>query len=418
VAAIGDILNPQAVVSAIESAGHWCRPLLPERVWPYRRLPLVATYRDVDHEALGAWWTVAALAPGRTPRSVRRSLSRGDSIALPELGAVALRFPHDCDLPQMAALSDPARVANRIGPLLTRKSPVQSIVVRPQSYKPMRRLVVSYSVTTDGGETTEWIGKCSGAAADRRAWTVHQAWSDARAAAFPTGFDVAQPIGRAEDWCTMLWSRAPGVSLLDLLLRGEAAQAAGKVGDALAEIQRSGVEWQGDHRASDELAIVTRWRDALRLGRPEVAHLVERAASGLESKTVSTTELVPCHRDFYDKQWLLDGARPTLVDLDTACLAEPELDVGNFSAHLTLRGLQHQGLDIDESRRAFFEGYQQRAGRMAADRLAFYEACALVRLACVYGLRGRGRRLVAGLADSALSVLGAPTVERRFIHAI
>lgn len=415
---LGDVLNLHAVVSALESAGQPCGPLLTERAWPYRRLPLVATYREIVRGTLGTWWSVAALPPGRTPRSIRLSLERGESIALPALNAIALRFPHDCALPHLAGFADPLRAANRIEACLEQQGSISSVTAQSLSYKPMRRLVVAYSVTGADGETSEWVGKCSRAATDERTRANFQAWADTRVAVASTDFEIAAPEGRIDEWSAMLWPRISGGSFLDYLRWGRAVPAAERIGAALGEIQCSGVVWRTRHRAQDEVELVVRWRDALRSSLPDIAALVERAAARLERRTVATTTLVPCHRDFYDKQWLLASDRATLVDLDTACLAEPELDVGNFSAHLTLRGLQYPGLEIEEPRRAFFEGYLRRAGRLAFDRLTFYEASALVRLACVYGLRGRGRDLVAGLADAALTALGVPSGERRSILAI
>src|SRR5699024_2461295 len=73
---------------------------------------------------------------------------------------------------------------------------------------------------------------------------------------------------------------------------------------------------------------------------PEVwAGRVERVARRLEAQA-GPSRLVPTHRDLHDKQLLWDGAALGVLDLDTACLAAPELDPANLAVHADLRAAQ------------------------------------------------------------------------------
>jgi aminoglycoside phosphotransferase (APT) family kinase protein len=112
-------------------------------------------------------------------------------------------------------------------------------------------------------------------------------------------------------------------------------------------------------------------------------------------------KLRPAHRDFYDKQVLVEGDRVTFLDLDTACLAEPELDAGNFLAHLRLRSLQRSDEKIRELAGPFLEAYARRRGRLDPRRLHWYEAGSLLRLSCVYSFRPRCRSLSVLLLKEA-----------------
>jgi Ser/Thr protein kinase RdoA (MazF antagonist) len=130
-----------------------------------------------------------------------------------------------------------------------------------------------------------------------------------------------------------------------------------------------------------------------------------RAASGLES---ATARLV--HRDFYDKQVLYTAGRTTLLDLDNLASGDPAQDVGNFLAHLELRRLQHSELEPGLARAAdaFLDAY----GNVDPDfreRVGWWQAATLLRLAGLYALRPRWHHLTLDLAKLARQHLDAAT---------
>ncbi len=116
---------------------------------------------------------------------------------------------------------------------------------------------------------------------------------------------------------------------------------------------------------------------------------------------VSPAEPVTAHRDLHDGQWLIDRDRPCLLDFDLLCRAEPELDPGNFLAHLSLRHLQHSdqlsAQDADTCGQTFLEGLDLPETRDSQCRLHFYQASTFARLALVYLLRPRWQQLVPEL---------------------
>lgn len=88
------------------------------------------------------------------------------------------------------------------------------------------------------------------------------------------------------------------------------------------------------------------------------------------------------HRDLHPGQVLLCGRRVGLLDLDEVAEGEPELDVGNFLAHLVLVSLQEDGRPerLDEWTSAFVAAYREQRP-LEDDRLDTYAAAALLRLA-------------------------------------
>ena len=57
-------------------------------------------------------------------------------------------------------------------------------------------------------------------------------------------------------------------------------------------------------------------------------------------RVIQEENSVPIHRDFYHDQIMFSSEFTYLVDLDLASFGQPELDLGNFLAHLTEYGIR------------------------------------------------------------------------------
>jgi aminoglycoside phosphotransferase (APT) family kinase protein len=117
------------------------------------------------------------------------------------------------------------------------------------------------------------------------------------------------------------------------------------------------------------------------------ARLVHRVIAGLlDGPQGGTPRLL--HRDLHPGQLLLDGPRVGFVDLDSAALGEPELDVGNLLAHLDLwRVLDSDARALAAGADALREAYE-RLAPLSPRRLALYRAGALARLASLDRITG------------------------------
>jgi len=203
------------------------------------------------------------------------------------------------------------------------------------------------------------------------------------------GFHASSPIRVpnhfrvSRDWQTQIMEDVPGSALCELSA-GEYRNGAGLAGEALAKLHTCPVRVSGCHSVDDELAVVTRWVKLVGELGSDLAPAADRArrrvVSALELCRTATRRLV--HRDFYDRQVLIDGQRVAVIDFDTLCHADPAIDVGNFLAHLELaraRG-ECRASGADE---AFLAGYgAERAAGMGA-RIEAYSKSALLRLACM-----------------------------------
>jgi len=133
-----------------------------------------------------------------------------------------------------------------------------------------------------------------------------------------------------------------------------------------------------------------------------VAEPVAAAIAGLGEPALPLAD-APIHGDLHDKQILLRPGGAVFIDLDGAGLGEPELDLGNLSAHVALRALQSQR-PLDAARAAealIIDGYLASGGPLHRARLARYREATLVRLALLYLMRLDSSHLFASLLDEA-----------------
>ena len=150
------------------------------------------------------------------------------------------------------------------------------------------------------------------------------------------------------------------------------------------------------HTAADEVAVLRQWVRTSRVLVPDPVRLQEATERVIADLAGLPERLAPAHRDLHDKQLFHHPELgPGLIDVDTACLADPALDVGNLRAHARLRHLQ--GLWTGEQARVVTSEFPSDAA------VEVYERASLVRLACVYAFRPRWAPLVAPVLGEIFS---------------
>ncbi len=216
-----------------------------------------------------------------------------------------------------------------------------------------------------------------------------------RAQAFASGFRMPEVLSSTDSTVTLSTLAGRSLHIPELFTVDEWELAWDEV---MVGLQRA---WAGDivdapvHSPTEEIEVLDTWlRKALAFVDDPAGLLsaVAAAQDGLAGLPESTP--VPCHRDLHSKQLLWDprlGAG--LLDVDTVCLADPALDLGNLRAHALWR--QRQGVWDERSTRAVLTAIDA----VPADRAAVraYEQATLVRLVCVYAFRPRYRTAAMAL---------------------
>ncbi len=161
------------------------------------------------------------------------------------------------------------------------------------------------------------------------------------------------------------------------------------------------------HGPGAEIGVLVTWRERAAAADPTGAALREQAvAVALDRLRSLPLPAAPSviHRDLHDKQLLWHPRLgPGLLDVDTATLGDPALDLGNLRAHARWRELQRVW---SPSRARVVREEIDRCARRAdlpTRHLAAYETGTLTRLTCVYAERGRWREEARELTRQLLA---------------
>lgn len=218
-------------------------------------------------------------------------------------------------------------------------------------------------------------------------------------------FAVPRPLRHEPARRLLLLEHLPGESLHERLAAAPPARFA-EAGEAIRRFQRLEARGLSPHDGDSEAAVLVRARERAATADASFAALMRGLEENLTARLradVPPRGLVPAHRDFYDKQLLLRERGLGVLDWESASLAPPALDPGNFLAHLRLRALQ--GVLGEESRdersAAFLAGYAPEPAGEELRAIHLWECASLLRLAGVYRLRPGCEELARELLRSA-----------------
>jgi len=213
---------------------------------------------------------------------------------------------------------------------------------------------------------------------------------------------LPRAIAHIEELSLTLVEGLGGTSLYDAARSGKevASDVIEEVAKALAELhQADRSELERHFQALEELELVRGWTQLTGRLFPELASSLGAAIDLLE-RDLPEPDRPPravIHRDFYDRQVLLSTGPPGMIDVDTLCLGDPELDMGNFLAHTKLRTIQNHGDSrFARTGETFLRSYPLDFDRVL---LSWYQRSALLRLSCVYAVRPVWHKITGSLLN-------------------
>ena len=228
---------------------------------------------------------------------------------------------------------------------------------------------------------------------------------------FTAGSDVRIPalVGYLPEWEMLLTEDVAGASLADLE-REAFSRGVTMAARAIARLHACDHRPEREHATSAETELLEGWvalvGEVFADLRRTTADALEQVRAELASISAAPTSLV--HRDFYEKQVIIDGDDTILLDFDTLCTADPAIDLGNFIAHIKLA--RAKGIEVDADLeiaflRAYLTGRDGAAGAVGEDferRVDVYTRSTLLRLVCLYSFwpkfQGVPARLIEDLS--------------------
>jgi hypothetical protein len=329
-------LDPAATAAALAPhlAGmEGCRPRY-VRYRPGRRLLVLY---DIDLGGAGTLAHLTMLPPRRAARLWGRIEAAGlaeHARRVPELGGVAQLFPADVRLP---ALADAVA-----------RGPAELV-----RYKPGRRAVLRY----DGARVV--YGKL-------RADTAGALHVELSRRLIELGISTPAPLGYLPDLQMTLHEEQHGTRLAEL--RGPDLEAwMEPVAAALARLHATNGAELPTHSMQDEIEDLRAAADTaaalLPHRRADVDALLDHLVAGLAAARPAAATI---HGSFHDDQVLVGDEGVSLLDLDSAAVGGPLLDVGHFASYLSAAG-------ETAARERFLDAWS------APPAVLLYEAAALLR---------------------------------------
>jgi hypothetical protein len=309
-------------------------------------------------EGAEAWLsTLDPLAGRLEERADLRAFTR-TSLLVRELRLVLHALPLDPALPGLVLATDPARLVEMLGPVVTSAVPglllegcsaeivkygLGGCVLRYElawRLEPSRR---SLKQVMYGRVYADGRGRLVGPAVTALRQLLH----DGAGSSLP--FLVPKFQAYLPDLRLALLEAVPGSPLLPALVRAREGVAAPPAAagptpeDAVAAcariaaaLHRSSIPVGPSRTAADEIERVRAAVDGLAPLAPAVAAALHRHLRSVGDLALDPQRLVVSHGDLDSSQILFDGPTTSLVDFDTVCRAEPALDLGQFTAHLAV----------------------------------------------------------------------------------
>ncbi|MCI0330424.1 MAG: phosphotransferase [candidate division Zixibacteria bacterium] len=320
-------------------------------------------------------------------------------------------FPFDPKIKTLAQFFDPAPGPGLLQPLtqtLGLNGTAQVVKVDVLGYRLERRGILNISVS-EHGRTLSLVAKL--VRSEKAAGLFEQLRTleeNGFGASSKENIRVPHPVTATSEG--VLWLEAIADSSLHDLIETErfipGCRSAGLALQKLHSAKLQNLSLYTIEEALSELKDLAfetaRIYPALQENVHEVWKKLESSRPAMEEK-----EFAPLHRDFYDKQLLAGSNRTTLLDTDALSRGDPAQDVGNFLAHLILRGKQHSLPEkiVGQARTNFLEAYHPSkspmTGKNFQKRTTWWEAASLLRLACLYSLRPRWKKLAIPLLEQS-----------------
>ncbi len=296
-------------------------------------------------------------------------------VALKQRNVIFSIFPNDAKLASLQSLGNESSRQRLLGRVFGSESNwSHSYVDSVLNYKPERRYVVR--LVRENGEAV--LAKFYSRSGYARAHSISRKLNRSRNDLYP------ETVGRSKKYAVVAYHWQPGTTLRQLNIDGQIslpdltaaveslAEFHASDGHGLSMPAREGQTGKL-HALAGQLGFML---PQLEQRAKSVSHNLSRW--WLDQKTVSK----PVHGDFYDKQVVINHGKASLIDLDSACLGNPLLDMGNYIAHLEIlaRSPGVSNVDVGQQKELLIKAYEQLTTGIPMDQLNRYIALSLFAL--------------------------------------
>ena len=211
-------------------------------------------------------------------------------------------------------------------------------------YKPQKRCLIEYYF--EGEQPLVIIGKIRAKGLDTKSYELQKKlWHHSFDNNSDDGISVPETIGIIPQWQMWLQKKVTGQLVINYLTSNKGITASKKVAQVAHKLHQVNIPPQRSHVMADELAILEQKLPLVLQDYPQWELRIKTVLAKCHILGESIPKYFVCgiHRDFYFDQIIVDRDRFYLLDLDLYCQGNPNLDIGNFMAHITEYSLRTFG---------------------------------------------------------------------------
>lgn len=348
----------------------------------------VKKLQDVKYRPSRRCVTTYELLVGRPDHPPERTIGVLDFT--PE-GVMPRLYTADDRLPWLATATNTHEMQRRFSELPALKSYGDQInlwEIFPVRYKPGLRCVIRYTVHTPSGNKM-FYGKSFSENAEQLMKTLtglHQ--SSLENPDMPL---ISAPVANWPEMQMILQNAVPnGIEFTYFTYdqRYEASVRESwmvKAGRALAAFHQNSNAPSETKTIYDDLKDLHEYTAIMAKIKPDLAAKFEEVIQQIITKIDHFTEpeAVASHGAMRTDQYIVQGDRLAMIDLDSYCWANPARDIGNFLAYLCWKAIRQpeHAQFVERAGRAFLEGYLNMQEDIDERWLSVYQAASLLKIA-------------------------------------
>lgn len=315
--------------------------------------------------------------------------SKGYARFFGDLNLFMFFFPTDPAFPSLPIVFHGTAMAPLLNPYFQHLRPdkeVRSIEAIRVKYLPEISCIGKYEAEVDEAQPLSIYGKVQHSKRGQFTYNVMKALWDLPARQRGE-LVMAEPLAYLWDYDLLLQSEMAGDEVKGdrhseiFMAQAEAA------GRTLAYIHTSGINVGEPHNMNVEIDRLFNRLDEFKMSSPKVYFMIRDLLRQISAKAERTPveEIVPSHGDYKYNQFLFDGERFGLIDVEYFVQAEPSFDLGKYCGHLSpsLPKDWSDSAQAEQARRVFLDAYCSVRPEFRSDRFALYEALSLATRALI-----------------------------------
>lgn len=345
----------------------------------------VRKLQDVKYRPSQRCVTTYELIVGRPDSSPERTI--GVLEFTPE-GVIPRIYTADDRLPWLAKATDMKEMQQRFSELPGYGDQLKLWEIFPVRYKPGLHCVIRYTAQTPSGNKM-FYGKSFTGNAERLMKTIKDL--DQASHENPDMPLISSPVAVWPEMEMILQDAVPnGVEFTHFIYdqRYDVSVRESwmvKAGRALGVFHNNSTSPSETKTIYDDLEDLHEYTSIITKVKPDLAVKYEEVIQQIITKVDHFTEPEPVasHGAMRTDQFILQGDRLAMIDLDSYCWANPARDLGNFLAYLCWKAIRQpeHAQFVERAGRAFLEGYLSVHEDIDERWLSVYQAASLLKIA-------------------------------------